>query len=105
MLLLRQLLAVIGVAVLLYQQPFVARRSSKVVPLHLALNGALVMASSSPDSLSILNVTSRSLLTPLEYLDALQQAGGGIHEHGGGRDDDDDGPGGGAEVLRGLLHF
>ena len=70
MLLLRQLLAVIGVAVLLYQQPFVARRSSKVVPLHLALNGALVMASSSPDSLSILNVTSRSLLTPLEYVKA-----------------------------------
>ena len=56
---------------LLQQQPFLTRRGGKVVPLHLALNGAaLVVASGSPDSLSILNATSRSLLTPLEYVKA-----------------------------------
>jgi len=71
--LLRNLLAVVSVALLLQQQPFMARRRDKVVPLHLALNGALVMAGSSshPEmSLSILNITSRSLLTPLEYVKA-----------------------------------
>ena len=70
--LLRQVLAIACVAVLLYQEPVMRSRKAKVVPLHLALGGALHWAHGydAPRLQDSINVTSRSLLTPLEYLKA-----------------------------------
>jgi len=67
--LLRQVLAVACVAIVLYQEPFMVKaRKAKVVPLHLALGGALHWANASPRLQDNINVTSRWLLTPLEYV-------------------------------------
>jgi len=72
--LLRRVVALVVLALFLYQQPFMTKRKSKVVPLHLALNRAFQWAGSSPIVLEspqfqlTMNVTSRALLTPLEYV-------------------------------------
>lgn len=69
--LLRKVLAVVCVAVLLQQQPFMVKpRKAKLVPLHLVLGGGSDWASSleSPMLQDAISITSRSLLTPLEYL-------------------------------------
>ena len=72
--LLRQLVALVGVAVLLHQQPFMVKprsRKATVVPLQLALSGAFHWASDAPLLVQdTVNATSRSLLTPLEYIKA-----------------------------------
>lgn len=54
-------------AVLLYQQPFLVKRKEKIVPLHLAVSGAVSAGSSWPGAVE---AASRSLLTPLEYIKA-----------------------------------
>jgi len=72
--LLRQVFACVGVAVLLYQQPFMVKprsRKSSVVPLQLALSGAFHWVSDAPPVVQdTINATGRSLLTPLEYFRA-----------------------------------
>lgn len=68
MLLGRRVLGILALAVLLYQQPFMVRRKEKVVPLHLAVSGAVSAAG--PSWPSAVEVASRSLLTPLEYVKA-----------------------------------
>lgn len=87
--LIRQALALVVIGVLLHQQPFMAKsgpghRSNhkkmaegrKVVPLHLVMSAAFRWADSSPLVVSTpslqdgINITSRSLLTPLEYVKA-----------------------------------
>jgi len=69
--LVRQLLATIGLAVLLYQQPFVARKGKRVVPLQLALHHGFHFAiDAAPGLEDSINATSRSLLVPLEYVRA-----------------------------------
>jgi len=65
---LRQVLSLISVAVLLHQQPFMVRpRREKLVPLTLAIGAAVRWAGPIVES-SAINVTARSLLTPLEYV-------------------------------------
>jgi len=54
-------------AVLLYQQPFLVKRKEKIVPLHLAVSGAVSAGSTWPGAVE---AASRSLLTPLEYIKA-----------------------------------
>jgi len=67
MLLLRRGLALAAFAILLYQQPFMVRRKDKVVPLHVAVSGAVSLGADHAPARDAINTASRSLLTPLEY--------------------------------------
>lgn len=70
--LLRPAMAVVCIAIILGQQPFMLRRRHRqhVAPLQLAISGAFRAPAvvSSPNLLATVNRTSRMLLTPLEYL-------------------------------------
>jgi hypothetical protein len=75
----RRAIALVSLAVVLYQQPFLLRAGknrAKVVPLQLALNGALSVSLDSPMIADVpglqagINASYRALLTPLEYVKA-----------------------------------
>ena len=101
--LVRRCLAMAALAVVVHQQPFMARRRQKVVPLHVAISGAIAWAGDfSPGDgatgggadggggggwgswspllrgevswPAAVHAASRSLLTPLEYLQARHVA-------------------------------
>lgn len=75
----RQLLAFVPLIIVLSQQPLMKRErqsgvnAAKLVPLQLAVQGAIKWAKSSPTTLRnpslnvYLNLTARGLLTPFEY--------------------------------------